>query len=234
MFPLGMVLLPHMPLPLRLFEQRYLIMLGRLLEEDEPEFGVVLIERGRESGDHDGQTRFGIGTMARITHVAAGEDDVQLLARGTRRVEVVEWLPDDPYPQAVVRALPELEWSEELRELRGRAEEVVRRFRARLSEFAELAADADVELDDDPVASSWQLAGIAPIGPLDQQRLLRAATLRELLSRLIESVEEASQVLGAGAVDDVDVELAELLGGDGDDADDDSDPGGDEPDRDPR
>jgi Lon protease-like protein len=211
-----------LPLPLRLFERRYLVMLGRLLEDEVPEFGVVLIERGRESGDQDGQSRFDVGTMARITHVAAGEDDVQLLARGTRRVEVVEWLPDDPYPQAIVRELPDLEWDEGLRELRGRAEDVVRRFRLRVSEFAELPADADIELDDDPVASAWQLAGIAPIGPLDQQHLLRSATLRELLSHLIEAVEEASQVLGATAVDAVDEELAELLGELGDADDDDS------------
>ena len=221
MFPLGMVLLPHMPLPLRLFERRYLVMLGRLLEEDEPEFGVVLIERGRESGDQDGQTRFDVGTMARITHVAAGEDDVQLLARGTRRVEVVEWLPDDPYPQAVVRELPDLEWDEELRELHARAEEVVRRFRLRVSEFAEVPADADIELDDDPVASAWQLAGIAPLGPLDQQLLLRSATLRELLSRLVEAVEDASQTLGVAVVDAMDEELAQLLGDPDDDADED-------------
>lgn len=43
MFPLGSVLLPHMPLGLRLFEPRYLQMLGELLEEREPQFGVVLI-----------------------------------------------------------------------------------------------------------------------------------------------------------------------------------------------
>ena len=50
MFPLGSVLLPHMPLPLQLFEQRYLMMLGQLLETEDPEFGVVLIERGSEVG----------------------------------------------------------------------------------------------------------------------------------------------------------------------------------------
>jgi uncharacterized protein len=215
MFPLGTVLLPHMPLPLRLFEPRYLVMLTELLEDDEPEFGVVLIERGPESGGGHApgsQTRFGVGTMARITHVAAGEDDVQLLARGTRRVEVIEWLEDDPYPRAIVRELPELEWDEELRGLRDRAEDAVRSFRARASEFAELAGDVDVELDDDPVASSWQLAGIAPIGPLDQLRLLRSTTLRQLLSQLIEAVEEASQVLRASSVDTtLDEELAALL-----------------------
>ena len=50
MFPLGSVLFPHMPLPLRLFEPRYLKMLGDLLEQPDPEFGVVLIERGHEVG----------------------------------------------------------------------------------------------------------------------------------------------------------------------------------------
>jgi uncharacterized protein len=222
MFPLGLVLLPHMPLPLRLFEPRYLEMLRRLLDEDEPEFGVVLIERGRESGDRGEQTRFALGTMARITHVAAGDDDVQLLALGTRRIEVVEWLPDDPYPQAVVRELPDLEWDEELRELHDRADRIVRRYRARVSEFAEVPGDPDLELDDDPVASSWQLAGIAPVGPLDQQRLLRATSLRELLSELIESVEQASQVLDATAVaSPIDDELEAMLEEGGRDEEDD-------------
>lgn len=224
MFPLGLVLLPHMPLPLRLFEPRYLEMLRRLLDDEEPEFGVVLIERGREAGGDADQTRFGIGTMARITHVAAGDDDVQLLARGTNRFEVVEWLADDPYPRAVVRELPDLEWDDGLLELRERAEQLVRRYRARVSEFAELPGDPDVELDDDPVASSWQLAGIAPIGPLDQQRLLRATSTRELLSGLIEAVESASQLLVTTSVDAVDEELAALIGDD-DGPDDERDDG---------
>ena len=48
MFPLGTVLFPHTPLALRIFEQRYLMMLGRVLDDEEPSFGVVLIERGSE------------------------------------------------------------------------------------------------------------------------------------------------------------------------------------------
>ena len=53
MFPLGTVLFPHTPLALRIFEQRYLMMLGRVLDDDEPSFGVVLIERGSEAGGGD-------------------------------------------------------------------------------------------------------------------------------------------------------------------------------------
>ena len=56
MFPLSSVLMPYMPLPLRIFESRYLVMLGRLLDDDDPQFGVVLIERGPEAGG--GEQRF--------------------------------------------------------------------------------------------------------------------------------------------------------------------------------
>ena len=35
MFPLGSVLFPHMPLRLRVFEERYLIMLAELLKADQ-------------------------------------------------------------------------------------------------------------------------------------------------------------------------------------------------------
>ena len=48
MFPLGTVLLPAMPLSLRIFEERYLKLLGDLVTSENPEFGVVLIERGPE------------------------------------------------------------------------------------------------------------------------------------------------------------------------------------------
>ena len=43
MFPLGSVLFPAMPLALRVFEERYLKMMGTILEEETPRFGVVLI-----------------------------------------------------------------------------------------------------------------------------------------------------------------------------------------------
>ena len=52
LFPLGIVLFPDAVLPLRIFEERYKLMVRRCLEADS-EFGVVLIKsrvRGRRSG----------------------------------------------------------------------------------------------------------------------------------------------------------------------------------------
>jgi Lon protease-like protein len=210
MFPLGSVLFPHMPLALRVFEERYLVMMSRVLADEPAEFGVVLIESGREAAGPEAQRRFGHGTVARITELGETDGMLAVLARGGRRIEVVEWLDDDPYPAAVVRDLPELEWDPALAPLRDQAELVVRRTIARASEFVELPWDADVALSDDPVASVWQLAGIAPVTQLDQVKLLGSRSLRELLTGLIERTRDAGEVLTAAwtAEDGLDAELA--------------------------
>ena len=195
MFPLGSVLFPHMPLQLRVFEQRYAIMLADLFRTDRREFGVVLIERGQEVGG--GEQRFGRGTVAEITEVRAEGDMVLLAARGRRRIDVTEWLPDAPYPLAEVRELPELQWRGQLLPLLQQAEQLVRRTLALASEFAEQVWPSHVALSDDPVAAAWQLAGIAPIGPLDQVSLLAATSVEELLTGVIEHTRSAAAVLTA-------------------------------------
>lgn len=193
MFPLGSVLFPHMPLMLRIFEERYVVMLSRVLQDEPSEFGVVLIERGQEVGG--GEQRFSTGAVAVIKQLETAEGSIGLVAEGGRRIEIVEWLDEDPHPAASVRDLPELEWDESLEPLRDRAEQLVRRAIARASEFSDQQWSADIELSDDPVARSWQLAAIAPLGPLDQIALLRSTSMSALLSGLIEYTTELEQGL---------------------------------------
>src|SRR5579884_4179769 len=103
MFPLGTVLFPHMPLPLHVFEERYKALTRDCLRSDR-RFGVVLIERGPEVGG--GDVRFGMGTVARIVAEAALTGGRwALLARGEERIRISNWLPDDPYPVALVERL---------------------------------------------------------------------------------------------------------------------------------
>jgi Lon protease-like protein len=190
MFPLGSVLFPYMPLRLRVFEERYLVMLAELLKTDSAQFGVVLIERGREVGG--GEHRFGVGTLAEITQLGAQEGFVGLVARGGRRFAVEQWLADAPHPWAQVSELPDLVWHPGLAGLREETERLVRRALAVASEFAEGVWPADVELADDPVAAAWQLAAIAPLGALDQVELLQASTMERLLTRIGELTTEAA------------------------------------------
>lgn len=195
MFPLGSVLFPHMPLPLRIFEPRYLRLLGALLDDEAPEFGVVLIERGHEVGG--GDHRFGVGTMARIYEIDAREGYVALIAQGTRRFTVVEWLSDDPYPRAQVQEAPELHWDARLQGLRDEAEQEVR---AALSAAAQFGAawPMDVQLAEDPVAACWQLAAITPVGALDQVALLQADSLEGLLTATAAAARDAQESLRLG------------------------------------
>lgn len=192
MFPLGSVLFPHTPLALRVFEPRYLTMIGRLLDEDDAEFGVVLIERGHEVGG--GDRRSSIGTTARLVSVAAGAEMLHTVAVGTERFTIERWLDDDPYPRAEVTPLPEFEWNDALTPLRDEAEALVRRT---LGRAPEARWDADTELSDDPLAAAWQLAAIAPLGEYDRYTLLQSTTAGALLRQVIDLTIEAELLWSA-------------------------------------
>lgn len=185
-FPLGSVLLPGMPLALRVFEPRYLELMRDVLA-GEREFGVVLIERGHEVGG--GDARFDLGTVAQIADLQRAASRLQVLARGTDRFRVTRWLPDDPYPRAEVERLPSPAWSDADAPLLSRADKVVRRGLARASEFENTDWNPGVQLPGEGTALAWRLAGIAPIGPLDHLDLLSSETASELLTRLIAHVE---------------------------------------------
>ncbi len=193
MFPLGSVLFPYMPLQLRVFEERYLIMMARVLDSTPPEFGVVLIERGQEVGG--GERRFGIGTVAQVTQIEAPEGYLGLVAQGERRIEVTEWMPEDPHPVATVRELPALEWDDDLQPRFEAAELLVRLTLTRASEVSDQEWSPDVELSHDPSMAIWQLAAITPVGPLDQITLLRSETTAALLDNIIELTEAAAESL---------------------------------------
>ena len=85
--------------------------------------------------------------------------------------------------------------------------------------------DPNIEISDDPLESSWQLAAIAPLGQLDQLRLLRSTTVGGLLRELIDLTLAAEPVLTTTADDDeFDEALVNLLDEDADDEADDDDP----------
>ncbi|MGN8553202.1 UNVERIFIED_CONTAM: LON peptidase substrate-binding domain-containing protein [Microbacterium sp. SLM126] len=199
MFPLGSVLFPYTPVALRVFEPRYLTMMGRLLDEEDPEFGIVLIERGLEAGG--GDQRSPVGTMARILQIEAGAEDLYVVAVGGERISVDRWREDDPYPLAEVSIIPSLVWDDALEPLRREAERVVRRIATLASILGEGRWDPDAPLSDDPVESSWQLAAIAPLGEYDRFRLLTSTSLGGLLRAIIDLSLEEEPVLIARAAD---------------------------------
>jgi Lon protease-like protein len=193
MFPLGSVLFPAMPLALQVFEERYLKMMGAILDAEDPVFGVVLIERGSEVGG--GDQRFDLGTTARVLQIEAPDGPLQVVAKGDRRFRVVSWLDEDPYPQAEVEFLDEFETDDVDSEALQKTETVVRDTLAYLLELdLSIPWPTDIELADDPVARAWQLAGIAPLGTLDHQDLLESGDAPSLLREVEHTVTAALEV----------------------------------------
>ena len=94
MFALHTVLYPEGPLPLRVFEPRYVDMVSDRLRRDAP-FIVALIREGSEVGG--GATIHPIGTLARIVDWRRQKDGLLgITALGGRRVRVLgtETRPD--------------------------------------------------------------------------------------------------------------------------------------------
>lgn len=194
MFPLGSVLFPHGALPLHVFEPRYRALVEDCLAGDR-EFGVVLIERGSEVGG--GDTRFGIGTVARIVEASQFPDGrYALVTIGVRRLRVHEWLPDDPYPCAIVEDLADdVVDGTELGGARDAVEQRLRRVLALATELGAAVAPGDVRLDDDPVRAGFEACGLAPIGSLDAQRLLEIDDPAVRLARLDAQLVDLAELL---------------------------------------
>jgi Lon protease-like protein len=193
-FPLGTVLMPTQLLPLHVFEARYRELMQDLVAPGVvAEMGVVLIERGHEVGG--GDQRVDTGTVARLVEAQPLPDGrwVALFA-GTGRFRVVRWLPDDPYPQAEVEEIPEPTWDPEHAVLLGAAEDQVRAAATLAAQLGEAEDPAEWQLTDDPVLRAWQLCAVAPLGPLDRQRLLEASQSVRLTS-LIEQAAETGRML---------------------------------------
>jgi hypothetical protein len=165
LFPLRTVLYPDGPLPLRIFEPRYLDMVSECLKNDH-RFGVLLIREGSETG---AATTYDIGTLARISDwyqgsdgllgvTAVGEQRFRLLSAERRKnglnIGQIETLPEQGGT-----ALPE-----EFRPLAQVLEGV-------LDDLGRLYEAIDRRYDD----AAWvgyRFAEILPIAPEEKQACL--------------------------------------------------------------
>ena len=94
LFPLEVVLMPSMPLPLHIFEERYKLMIGECLEQKK-EFGVVY-QKGSDMKK--------IGCTARIVQVLRRFDDgrLDIMTQGVNRFVIENIYEDKAYLQAEV------------------------------------------------------------------------------------------------------------------------------------
>ncbi len=204
MFALQSVLLPGSPLPLNVFEPRYLTMLDTVTGGD-GEMGVVLIERGREVGG--GDVRCDVATMARVVEARRLADGrLLVMALGDRRVRVRRWLPDDPHPWAETE-----DWPDEPEAASSRTAELIAELTGLVSEArslalllqsgplaaAEASALGPVDLGRDPSQAAYGAAALAPLGPLDRLEVLSTPGAGERLAVARRLVADATELLRA-------------------------------------
>jgi hypothetical protein len=181
LFPLGMVLMPGIPLPLRVFEPRY----KRLLDDIRTasgfgRFGVVALTAGLEvdAGLDDSIPQFSqVGTVAEVLEVHPQADGtVSVLTGGSQRFRIVRTIETTaPYLSADVTYLDEVE-GDMPATLPNAARALAMEYSRLIAELTGTDPDSGESHPDDLILLSYRLATQAPLAPDDRQRLLEDDT----------------------------------------------------------
>ena len=183
MFPLGAVIFPHQTMALYVFEDRYQTLLNDVAATNM--FGSCLIARGSEVGGGDERTSY--GTMVRISGAQPlGGGQMLLRVEGLHCFKIDSWLPDAPYPRAVIseRCCDDVMIDPELLELAQTSVRAVRTLQSELE--PELVLSTNCEMSTDPWERAWQLCSMTPMAILDQFKVLSLSNPNERLRLLVE------------------------------------------------
>lgn len=192
LFPLGVVLFPNAVLPLRIFEERYKLMIRRCLKGDS-KFGIVLIKSGSEVGEP--AEPHAVGTVAHIAQASPLENGEMLLAvTGIQRFLI----------KKVTRRLPYLESQVELLSEESEislSNEEMEKMRDAVSNYERLIAGLSggwlrhADMPEDPVALSYFVPGLLDIHALEKQHLLEEPSPSRRLTTELQLLKQASVVI---------------------------------------
>jgi len=169
-FPLNTVLFPGIPMPIRVFEDRYLKMLSERARRT-PAFGVVLIQTGNEVADRP--TYHPIGTTARLVSLNAHSSHlVDVVVMGGERIRVGEANWTNGYAVADTETIPdrtcdELEGSRQI-EL---AKNAYASWAGTIARVLNLGFETP-DLGSEPARAGYQIASRLPLHAWEQQALL--------------------------------------------------------------
>jgi Lon protease-like protein len=199
LFPLGLVLFPGTLLPLHIFEERYKLMIGKCLKENQ-EFGIVYFNSAAI------QT---VGCTAKILKVLKHYEDgrLDILTRGRQRFSISELFNQQAYLEARVtffddEALDDKYLSQDLAE-RGI------NFLKQVASGLEAEADDDVAEDMDFKSLSFLLAGSEGFSPEEKQRFLEMTSTSERFAKGVAALEK---IIERMKITD---EIHKIIGGNG-------------------
>jgi Lon protease-like protein len=156
LFPLGLVALPGELVPLHIFEDRYKAMMNRCLTTED-EFGIVWLS---DDGLRD------IGCAMEIEKVLEQLEDgrMNLLARGTRPVRVLERQAHLPYPAGIVEFIEDRPEEPD--------DELAAAARAAYADLVHRATDRELEAAELDSMTAYAMAATVDFGLEAKQGLL--------------------------------------------------------------
>ena len=178
LFPLGLVLLPQMPLPLHIFEERYKSMIGECIEKNK-EFGIVYF---------NGTDIQAIGCTASIHKVLKRYDDgrLDILTRGERRFEISEMYDDKPYLEAKVNF-----FDDRLEENAAACQNLAEIGMTLIKQFAEISgmsAEYSFAENMDIKSISFVIAGCEGFSYEEKQKFIEMSSTYERLEKTVGSL----------------------------------------------
>jgi Lon protease-like protein len=199
LFPLGLVLMPQIPLPLHIFEERYKLMISECLSEDR-EFGIVYL---------NGTNIQSTGCTARILKVIRRYDDgrLDILTRGQRRFLIQELYENKAYLEARVTYFDDETQADisDCQDLADKGKALLRQF----TSILELQEGYDFTAEMDIKSLSFFIAGCEGFSPAEKQRFLEMTSTSERLKKSVESLENITKRMKITA------EIHKIIGGNG-------------------
>ncbi len=190
LFPLPVVLFPGAALPLHIFEERYKLMIGKVLEEESP-FGVVFWD-GESSGVAE------TGCTAQIEQVKKLDDGrMNLVTTGLKRFRIVDVLEEQPYIVASVQYLSDTETGEKAVTLVDSIKSTLVEILRLSSKLVEKDFEIQGKIPDDPAKLSYWVASNFYGSPNDQQELLEICDTEHRLTEELAVLDSARKHLAA-------------------------------------
>jgi Lon protease-like protein len=199
LFPLGLVLLPQVRLPLHIFEERYKLMIGECLSENKA-FGIVFFNAAGI------QTA---GCTARILKVLKRYEDgrLDILTRGQDRFLIKEIYDQKAYLEARVTFFDD-ETQQDRETCRNLAEKGIKLL-AQFSARLETQVDSGDVDETDFKSISFLIAGCEGFSPEEKQRFLEMTSTRGRLEKSMASLENIMERMRLTA------EVQKIIGGNG-------------------
>lgn len=184
LFPLNTVLFPGWPMPLHIFEPRYLEMVRYCTEEKSP-FGILLIKQGKAEGD-EAVIPHTVGCTVAITQMEQLDDGrLLIMTIAQERFRVLSLSRQRPYLFGEIETLPYLpEKSVPLQTAANDLHPLVLNYLTALTSLSDNIEFDPTQIPTEPEALSHMAASLLQVSLETKQSLLEAKKVSNVLNFL--------------------------------------------------